>query len=188
MKKNKLFVTIFIACFLVLNASAVFSYTVGFGLDNTFDFSIIDGLDVAVSGVNPLTDLTLDIAYTFAGGAVPGVDVPGFGIASNWDGFLTNYGANVSTGEFIPLDAADQLTSGIAFTLTADSVFDVERFDINSSIGGSGLYPVAVTVNADPTADGQNFVATTVPLPPAILLLGGGLVGLVGLRRRKISL
>jgi len=186
MRKNKIFITVLVSCFLVFGAQSVFSYTAEFAVDNTFDFSIVDGLDVAVSGVNPLTDLTLDIVYTFEGGAVPGIDV-GVGVFTSWDGFLTNYGANVSTTEFIPLGVADQLVSGIAFSLTAGSMFTVESFDINSSSESSGLYPGPVNITSNPTADGLVYTASQVPIPSAILLLGGGLIGLVGLRRRKSS-
>ena len=187
MKKFKLGSSILVLFAFLFVAQSGLCYTVNFVVDSSIDLSLVDGLDVAVSGLNPLADLTLDIAYTFEGGAVPGVEFGGT-IYSDWEGFLTSYGANLNTGKFIPLESNTQLLPDlIAFSLTAAESFVVEKFEINSSNWTSGVYDDGkYIISVGDVADGLTLTAS-VPIPPAFLLLGGGLLGLLGIRRKTMK-
>jgi hypothetical protein len=188
MKKCKLCGVLLIFCIFIFTAQSGYSYTAYFAVDSSIALSFVDGIDAAVIGVNPLTDLTLEIFYSFEGGAVPGVDLSSVGLPpfTSWDGFLTTYGANISTSEFAPLEIADQLIPGIAFSLSSVDDFAVDRFELFSSEAEDGKYFSLYQYNilTESTEGGIIYTASQVPIPPALLLFGSGLIGLVGLRRK----
>jgi len=74
------------------------------------------------------------------------------------------------------------LTNGTLFTFDMDIIGTGSWDLVLSDAAFGGLFGDQIAVNTD-----NGTVGSPVPLPPAILLLGGGLVGLVGLRRRVKS-
>ena len=59
------------------------------------------------------------------------------------------------------------------------------RISFNAGNTGDNQYPSGVFI--DGTSLSENNLYQVVPVPPAALLLGSGLIGLVGLRRRMGS-
>lgn len=194
MKRSKIFIGMLLLGAIILSAQLCMAYTAEFKVDDTIDFSLVDGIDLALTGVgDPLNDLTLNIVYTFQGGAIPGIDgsALGLGIVTDWDVYLTNYGVNVFTGEFLPLPNDTQIVPGLLFTLTSDQQFGVERFELLSSESGDGLYASildherATYIPSNLTDEAGTYTLSEVPIPSSVLLLAGGLFGLLGFSRRQ---
>lgn len=158
--------------------NAGYTYTSGTGI--TFDLATLSAYDALLLGTPFLSAAELNVLtdYVSNGGGVYihgglGLSNPG-GTATAWNAFLSQY--------------------GLAFGSTLDS--RVGNISITSSdplfSGVSALYmqaPHAVTgccAVATASSDGMALVAATVvPVPGAIWLFGSGLLGLVGIARRK---
>lgn len=88
--------------------------------------------------------------------------------ASDWD----------YTWDLVP----NPLGDGTLFSLDYDgSVLNLNRVEFSDITGLNNLYPSQVTLESF-TQTGLSF--TAVPIPSTLFLLGGGLVGLFGIRRR----
>ncbi len=68
---------------------------------------------------------------------------------------------------------------GNAWTITVDPSTYTGVTSLSAYSGSGG--PISLSLGTNP---GDNIVFTPVPIPPALLLFGTGLVGLVGIRRR----
>jgi hypothetical protein len=83
------------------------------------------------------------------------------------------------------LNNSFNLQNGTLFSFDYNGVIngltDIVQFDPGD---GSNLFPNPIDLKS---FDGSGVTFNQVPIPSAILLLGGGLIGLVGLRRRKSS-
>lgn len=73
---------------------------------------------------------------------------------------------------------------GILFDLQTDKIFD----DVLAQLG-TGELRIGIHVQGFDTEGSEGFVNndTPVPIPASVLLLGSGLIGLVGFRRKKIA-
>ena len=135
-------------------------------------YAFVNGGSVALN-VNAASFTVSDIDWTVrdAGGSTSVYQVP----AQNVDGFKKfNLVLDQPT-------AANPVTM-ISFTLTntsqewSDSLYSILTGN------GSGWYAAAHVVPAGSSMTG--YAANAVPIPAAVWLLGSGLIGLVGLRRR----
>lgn len=135
----------------------------GSGIDG-FSFRVLAELNSgALTGSTPVAGSALPAGFAFAGQVKPA--------DNRFDFFYSVFSPN-------PPDISDGTLA--TFTLTVDngvapgSVFALEFADVVFSDKG-------VKVDVDST-DGSLAV---VPIPSAILLLGGGLIGLIAVRRRR---
>lgn len=145
-----------------------------------------------VSGIEAFTFwFSVDSDFSFdnvlLGDAVPTNGMLGWDIDSNKVANEPGYGLVYKLGAFdqdgLLLDDPNYLRDGIVVTFDfggglGDLV--VVQFDPGD---GSNLFGDVIK-SRDVDASGPNFQAV-VPIPGAVWLLGSGLVGLVGLKRRK---
>jgi hypothetical protein len=172
---KKILLFLVLGIFLVGTGGSVSAALYEYSLDITLESGYaalatedkIGGVEFFVTGGSYPTDWTESL-----GSAVPS----GQGwIFENFSGYASaydNYDYSDPTGTYNPI-----VTSGNIITLFSDvqlAISDLGFFDR----GGDYL-----TIGDDFTTDG--FTETLVPIPSTILLLGGGLVALVGLRRRR---
>ncbi|MCK5015334.1 MAG: hypothetical protein KAS66_16120 [Candidatus Omnitrophica bacterium] len=68
----------------------------------------------------------------------------------------------------------------IIFILQSGQTIDTVLGDIRSG-------DLKIALHSQAYEDGGSETFTTVPIPPSVLLLGSGLIGLVGFRRKKIA-
>ena len=151
-----------------------------------------------------LTDIGSDVEITVAAIA-PSLKVAGFGFNLNGNpgsiscGSLpTDYSCNVGTFQYDgsgnyseQADPADFSTSNrySSFTFTLFG-FNEADFIANTPQGNLFATHVYLDINDPATGNpltGFAFGGTVVPVPAAVWLFGSGLIGLVGLARRKKS-
>jgi hypothetical protein len=182
MKLGRKFIFIIIAMGILLYSPSIFASTV-FTAD-------IEGLGaVEVLGFTVWLDVSDDFSFSdfSRGDAIP----------AGQPGQVLGYGdsppARIEAGPVFQYGAFDQdnafigtskfpLMNGTLFSFSYDgSINDLAlaQFDPGN---GSNLFPDFIN-SAGLTADGVTF--QVVPIPSAILLLGGGLIGLIAVRRRR---
>jgi len=165
-------------------SGSVFGFQINYALS---DGSLLDS-----------TDLTLYFSKRYdstvpgivpAGGAIPGADMTelGLGISTDWSVGVQN---NASTGGSNAIVGytlgTEPLLSGpvFSFTTPAGVSFEPSYFELSDSSGTPGAFVEGrdYFLSFDPgTGD---LTVSAVPIPSTLLLLGGGLVGVFGLRRR----
>jgi hypothetical protein len=148
-------------------AQASYSYTLDINIPQqaAVNSAGIGMIEFIVNGGAFNTDWTYQL-----GNAVPSA---GHWIFENFDGGWASIYDNFAT----PLteSAIAPLGSGKIVTITSNvplTFSDLAFSDFKSHYLGSNFYST------------QGFVPSTVPIPAALYLLGSGLIGLVGLRRR----
>jgi hypothetical protein len=188
--KRKLFLLslAFVLCFSVSGVQAAYivdlnpsATTVGFGEIFTIDvvLSITGGdLDLTSAGLDFTYEPSLVSLTDFALGPNPPVD-PGFSFlpTTTTPGQINGFGAAT-------FSSFSDNTLLATMTFAADSTIGLADFGIiasNSSGGWFDTVPNPVDI-ADVTVNGTSVNA--VPIPGAFLLLGSGLIGLVGLRKK----
>jgi len=162
----------------------------GFSEDMTFDGSHIWRAGILAGSVFEINPATGAILSSFAPGFSP------LGVA--WDGtglWVSQFAAGglverfdtsgVPTGEHF--NAGSFLVGGLGFdprdgTLWIGTSGRVYHYKTD----GTELGFFDVTINPDRFVDGLEFQGTAIPLPPTLVLLGSGLLGLVGLRRKLL--
>jgi hypothetical protein len=179
--------------FLFLVPGYAFSYVAYFGFDESIEFNFLSGFQFDVVGAVP-ADLTLtfyrdneqqNIDGNLINGAFPTTQS---GTIFPWTNFRTTSSIVIydqSSAAIIPGDGSP-LGSGIALSLVGDTPFNLNNFIFSSDYDSSGAFPFQVFINqASLTSEeGISYTASQVPIPPALLLFGSGLIGLVGLRRK----
>ncbi len=186
MKKLGLIIAVVSIMLLPMN---VFAYSAWVELDDTFDYSLgmtFLGFDL-VPGTVVVGDITaVNIQTTTDFPVIDGVPKQG-ALNALW-------GVDTATGaqEITVFDQTFFLNpptgAGVFVEVVAPDPFELTNFTIGVSGDPSGFYPTAfgpiLPVN---TFTGGIEYTLSVPIPPTVLLLGAGLVGLVGIRRRVKS-
>ena len=187
--------TAFLLIFFAGVVSANAAYTAYVAVDDTLDFDLLDGFTAKVDGIaDPLTDLGLnvyfmsgkdlhDMSHTFVGAVPDDLVVPPTTTIMIWDFFLTTYGADASK----ELDGVGMnLVPGMVFSLTADTAFGL-TVELWSNDTPLGEYDKFYTTFEEIVEGGKHYTVSAVPIPGTVLLLGSGLLGVMGIGRRRMK-
>jgi hypothetical protein len=117
----------------------------------------------------------------------------GSGLIGTTVGFLTSGTINNSPFTFNPSTAVNSLLTigGWQVDLSTISIVDQTTSVLNlagsGAISGNGydLTPTQWTLSANATGNSYSMTVTAVPIPAAIWLFGSGLLGLIGIARKK---
>lgn len=177
MKKTKI---LFIVLFSLLIAiSSGNAYTVYFTADHS-SLDAINGFDFDVVGATT-GDLSLTIYHPSdsilsLSGAVPDQLSPTY----PWDIATTPTGVTAYDYSF----GIDPLTPGVILSLAGSSSFTLDNFVLANNDDPNGAFPYPYTIDASDITDGKVYNVASVPIPGALWLLGSGLIGMVGVRRK----
>jgi len=185
--------------FLLISFAGVVSanaaYTAFVAVDDTLDFDLLDGFTAKVDGIaDPQAALDLnvyfmsgkdlhDMSHTFVG-AVPDDIVAGPTTIMVWDFFLTTYGADAS--KELDDGVGVNLVPGMVFSLTADTAFGL-TVELWSNDTPLGEYDKFYTTLEEIVEGGKHYTVSAVPIPGTVLLLGSGLLGVMGIGRRRMK-
>lgn len=184
---KKFFVVCFLTVFLIAPVSAM-ANIVYFGIDNTIDFSLLEGFDLYVNQPEgPPADLSATFYYQadtdinvfgdLYSGAIPN----NLGIGFPWDTDLATYGAfgfNVGGATLYPLQ------EGLVCALSSSNLIAITEISLT---GFTGAFPNEFFVHERTSGDDIHYTVSSmavVPIPSALLLFAGGLLGMVGIRRK----
>ncbi len=185
----------FLLIFFAGVVSANAAYTAYVAVDDTLDFNLLDGFTAKVDGIAvPQTDLDLnvyfmsgndlhDMPHTFVG-AVPDDIIAGPTTIMVWDFFLTTYGADAS--KELDDGVGVNLVPGMVFSLTADTAFGL-TVELWSNDTPLGEYDKFYTTFEEIVEGGKHYTVSAVPIPGTVLLLGSGLLGVMGIGRRRMK-
>ena len=186
------------AAFLLISFTGVVSanaaYTAYVAVDDTLDFDLLDGFTAKVDGIEfPMNDLDLNayfksgydrngIPHSFTGAVPDNIEVASI-IITVWDFFLTTYGSEASKELDDGVDV--NLIPGMVFSLAADTEFglSVELWSNDTPLGN---YNKFYTIFEQTVDDGMLYTISAVPIPGTVILLGSGLLGLIGIGRRRM--
>jgi hypothetical protein len=180
---KKVILAVLATLFLVTSS---YAYNAYFTVEGT-NLGELNGFQFTTS-VDPGT-LTLDIVYQNEPNVIglPGAVPEALAATFPWDITKTGSGAFGFDNSY----GASPLSAGVVLALTGPSTFSLTDFVFARNAGDGGAFDLPFDLSESPITDGAVYAFSSppaaVPLPPAILLLGGGLVGLVGLRRKVRS-
>ena len=136
-----------------------------------FYFNLTD----AVTGLTITADNAPNNAYTLLG---PDPSVAG-GAGASFD-----WGVSFGNGGGSP---GNDILQFATFTLSADQALSVSDFFELSYPNNTPPVNLAVHFQGTSTSSGSETIGGVVPVPPAVWLFGSGLLGLIGIARRKQS-
>ncbi len=173
---------------LVIDTGISQAYTMYFGFDDSMDLSHLSGFQFDITGVDE-SDLTLTVYHQSdsvpaivggGNGAVPDQSVATF----PWDIQLTRtpgvYAYN-NGGNSYPLQG------GLVLSLEANDSFELSNLILADNNDSEGKYRKPFSITQEQLSNGDTMVeCSAVPVPPSLLLMASGLVGLIGLGRKRI--
>ncbi|PID40324.1 MAG: hypothetical protein CR984_03780 [Proteobacteria bacterium] len=130
--------------------------------DSQYQWELSNSNPAPIEGMFLLDAFNSDVLDT----SVTIINVPGLGNIQTSDGLYNE----------------NNLVNGTLFTFEYEGTLKLEKFSAFNSLAGPVSYDSLL--RAIKTEEG--LTVTTTPIPPALLLLGSGLAGGIGLRRRMI--
>ena len=147
------------------------------------DYEVGDAVDTAVPVVASWDTIFLFILHTPTKLTVTDAFLTGDQFEV-WLGFFEPFGGTF-VDHAVVLGQTSTPTSGPEWTSDFDEAAASPIWSSGSWVLGPGIYYLSGDVIQDPWGSGAGAVKlSAVPVPGALLLLGSGLVGLLGLRRK----
>ena len=191
---------IFLAIYLILifSTTTANAYTVFVGMDDTIDLSSVVGFYFKADVTSPLSLTTYyqNETVTACGYSIGGA-VPGDSMGPWYVGLLSSNPTNAYWGFDVPFvfslgnNSIHPLKSGIILSLTADDSFNLNNFFLAGVNPEGELYLYDLNIIEISLEDcieggGKGYIYSAVPIPGSLVLLGSGLIGLIGLGRRRM--
>ena len=195
---KKIFLILFTSLFLLGGVANASIFTLNFDAsldleDNVFGFQA----EYSLGSGSELSTEDLLIHYTqkFDGtgivdvpsGAVPGTDMSLIGMDPNtdWDISVANNAATGGSNSIVGYTLGDYpLVTGTILTVELDDSLTLFNWTLSDATGASDAFIEGVNFNVDFDAASNTYTVKAVPIPSALLLLGGGLLGMLGIRRK----
>jgi hypothetical protein len=198
---KKIFLTLFASFFLLVGVASASIFTLNFDAsldleDNVFGFQAEYSLDSGslLSTEDLLIQYTKTFDITVPGivdapnSAVPGIDYSAIGgdPSIDWDISVANNaatgGSNVIVGYTL---GSEPLVTGTILTidLLEDSLL-LSNWALSDAFGTPGAFEEGVNFKVDFDVASNTYTVKPVPIPPALLLFGSGIIGMLGLRRK----
>ena len=167
------------------NGSLV-NYTGGGGtMNNGVVETEVSSVELFYNPVNPVITLYLGGTYQITSLELYEGDIPTNSIPGNLTGWTITIGSNVQAYTSTPFGTvspyngffSDSVTLNAAQSVIATNQIILSNFSTNPASGWGDYFSIA-----EIEVDGSG--STTVPEPATMLLLGIGLIGLIGIRRK----
>ena len=182
---KKILIVLFLLFFIPSISSAATTY---FAIDDTVDLSVVTGFqfDIIEQDFDLTNEANLQIWFqgdvlSVGGEAYPGAVSPIPGI---WDIFSVNSpkkgiaGNDATFGSF-------PLISGIVFQIDSPIPLHLDPFSWFLMEGFGDIVPDVQLLSKTLSDGSLMYIASQVPIPSSLLLLGGGICALLGITRRK---
>ncbi|MCK4815637.1 VPLPA-CTERM sorting domain-containing protein [bacterium] len=187
---KKIFLAIYLL--LIFSTTTANAYTAFVGIDDSFDLTSVVGFYFEVSVPSDSLDLTIYyqqgdtdvVCGKDIGGAVPPNIFAPWPIQLPWrigplstspNGYL---GIDLTFGSF-------NLIPGIILSLEAEDAFILDNF-ILAGMNPDGVFFYDLYIIEPSCIEGDIYALSAVPIPGSLVLLGSGLIGLIGLGRRRM--
>jgi len=166
MRKSFLFsLVICLGVFIGSSQASIYHIDI-MGLSDVYGF----GADIETSATVGINDFTLE----------NGNAVPSHSTISFWNIWIVSAPTLGVQGVQYIYDGTP-LSDGTIVTVSGDFDFELTNFRLGGNTT-TGIYPGEFVVNFDENTSTYTFAA--IPIPTTILILGGGLIGILGVRRK----
>ena len=189
-----------ICLLLIFSTTTANAYTVFVGIDDSIDLTSVSHFEFDVSCVTPdpssftiyYQDDTVEVGGVGIYGAVPS-DISGLQIPWRIDlnnGCINGSGAlnfNLNSGIILSFEASDACSLDNFILKSPGEAFNI----IETSIEGGKLYtysavPISGSLEGGIKGAKECYANSAVPIPGSLVLLGSGLIGLIGLGRKRM--
>ena len=164
----------------------LFALVIGIGTSAqaaTYEYSLDISLLAGYAGLSPETSKIGGFEYIITGGT-PTSFLLGDAIPTTGNWIEETFGTNASVYD----DYSDFTTQSDFVPVTSSGNVITYFSDVQLAFSGLNIYDAfGITVPSAGNYSTDGFQETVVPIPGSILLLGSGLVGLIGIARRKRS-
>ena len=168
---------------ILLASTDVSAYTVFVGIDDSIRLDEVDGFQFDIVNAN-LIDYTLETYHTsdnildLWNGSLP-EDSSLWSVQKYQSGYI-GINQNMENTE-------SSLVAGIILSIEYEDTFSLNEFKLASSLYEDGKYPKPWELLEKSITGEKIYTYSAVPIPTTLFLLGSGLIGLIGLRRKQMN-